>query len=117
MTPANPIPARSFSTHKEISEEYYKEQTKHEWSGSYKGIVTCKNCGIRINKNDKIYNLYCLDERLKIIECLKGINIILNHQPTQKEPWANLDDKYIIFDRKDWNKWISWIREQLRRQE
>lgn len=117
MTPANPAPSRSFPTHKEIPEEYYKEPVRHVWSKARHDMVTCKTCGMEINKNDKIYNLYCPDERLKIIDRLKEIDYILNHQPTQKEPWSNFDTKYIVFNRKDWNKMIRSIRVQLRRQE
>lgn len=117
MTAANPVPAHSFLTNIEIPEIYYKDRVRHDWTRVRFGIVTCKICGVKINKNDKIYNLYCLDERLEIIECLKGVDYILNHQPTQIAPWYNFDKKFIMFDRKEWNEWINSIRSQLRRQE
>ena len=72
---------------------------------------------MKIHKDDKIFNLYCPDERLEVIEHLKGIEYLLNNQPAQKEPWSRFNKKYVLFDRKDWNKWINSIRAQLRRQE
>lgn len=114
MTAVNLIPVRSFPNHKEMPEEYYTNKVRHDWSRAKNHIVTCKICGMKINMRDKIYNLFCPNERLEVIERLKEINDLLNNQPSQQIGYSK---KYVTFYRKDWNKWIKSIKAQLRKQE
>jgi len=111
---SNPVPMKELSTY-EVEKDHYKNRVRHDWSRAKHGMITCRTCRIRINKNDKVFNLYCSDEGLEVIERLKGIDYLLDHQPLQKELWSN--KKRIMFSRKGWNKWIRSMRAQVRRQE